>query len=223
VRPAGDLPYLSRGEVVAWHYGHSVDMLRVVRDDHRGLVAWLPTGSERLVAVPRDGRGVRDRPLAERAALSVSRDYAMKVVPWEGHGVLRVAPTGAPWSVWYFRDEVDGSFQGHYVNLELPHQRPVDGSPRTHTRDLTLDLWLENGETWLKDADELDAGESAGWCSREQARAIRAIADHARRQLIAPRAWPLDDGWESWQPSADWDEPLSLPERLVEIARLRST
>ncbi len=45
-------------------------MLRVVRDDARGLVAWLPAGSTRLAAMPRDGRAIRDRSLEERAALA---------------------------------------------------------------------------------------------------------------------------------------------------------
>ena len=47
---------------------------------------------------------------------------------WRGPGILKIAPTGVPWSVWYFTDEVDGTFEGHYVNLELVHQRPADGS-----------------------------------------------------------------------------------------------
>jgi hypothetical protein len=135
VRCAGDPPYFAPGEVITWHYGHSADVLRVVRDDERGLVAWLPAGSERIAAAPRDGRPIRDRSLEERASLAVARDYLMVVVPWLGPGLLRIAPTGVPWSIWYFRHEDDGSFEGHYVNLELVHERPADGSPRVHTRD----------------------------------------------------------------------------------------
>ena len=29
--------------------------------------------------------------------------------------------------------------------------------------------------------------------------------------VIAPGAWPLDEGWETWRPPAGWDEPLWLP------------
>ncbi|HEX4688584.1 MAG TPA: DUF402 domain-containing protein [Nocardioides sp.] len=216
VRPAGNAPYFEPGEVITWHYGHTVDVLRVVRDDAQGLVAWLPEGSERLAATPRDGRAIRDRTLEERAALAVARDYVMTVLPWLGPGLLRIAPSGRPWSIWYFRDENDGSFEGHYVNLELPHERPLDGSRRTHTRDLTLDLWVGGSETWLKDADELEAGIAAGWCTAAQADAIHTAAEQARREQIDPRAWPLDEGWEDWQPPADWDVPLRLPEPAVE-------
>jgi Protein of unknown function (DUF402) len=210
VRPAGVPPYFEPGQVVTWHYGHSAEVLRVVRDDERGLVAWLASGSERLVATPRDGRAIRDRPLEERYALAVAGEYDLTVAPWHGPGLLRIAPTGVPWSIWFFTDE-DGSFEGHYVNLELVHERPVGGSPRVQTRDLTLDLWLEDGETWLKDADELEAAVAAGWCTAEQAAVVHDIADQTRRELIDPRAWPLDEGWETWRPPDGWDEPLALP------------
>jgi hypothetical protein len=211
VLPAGGPPYLEPGRVVTWHYGHSVDVLRVVRDDERGLVAWLPTGSERLVATPRDGRAIRDRPLEERYALALAGEYDLTVAPWLGPGVLRIAPTARPWSIWYFTGEDGGAFEGHYVNLERVHERPADGSPRVQTRDLTLDLWVQDGETWLKDADELAAAAAAGWCTPEQAAVIHDLAEQARAELIQPRAWPLDEGWETWRPPDGWDEPLSLP------------
>lgn len=57
LRPAGDPPYAAPGDVVHWHYGHGSDLLRVVRDDARGLVAWLPSGSQRRVPAPRVGPG----------------------------------------------------------------------------------------------------------------------------------------------------------------------
>ncbi|QIG44827.1 DUF402 domain-containing protein [Nocardioides anomalus] len=207
LRPAGPAPHLEAGAVVTWHYRGFVDVLRVVRDDERGLVAWLPAGSERLAATPRDGRGLRERSLAERAALLVAGDYDVTVTQWRGDGVLRVAPTGRPWSVWFFGD-------GEYVNLEVPHQRPVDGAARTHSRDLTLDLWVADGETWLKDEDELAAGVDAGWYSPTQGALIRDLADLARAELVAPTAWPLDEGWSGWRPPPEWDEPLRLPEAL---------
>jgi uncharacterized protein DUF402 len=219
LRPAGGPPFLEPGAVVSWHSGEWVDLLRVVRDDERGLVAWLPSGSERVIAVAVDGRGLRDRPLAERPNV----ERRLSTTTWRGAGILRIAPTGLPWSVWYFTDEADGSFEGHYVNLELTHHRPVDGSPRTHTRDLVLDLWLEDGETWRKDADELAAGVAAGRLTPAQGAVIDDIAEQARRDLVDPRAWPLDEGWEDWRPPPSWDEPLTLPRHVVEIARSRTT
>jgi hypothetical protein len=210
VRPAGRPPYVPTGDLLTWQYGHSADVLRVVRDDARGLVAWLPSGSEQLVSVPVAGGSLRDLPLEER----FSAPRALRVRRWQGPGILRIAPTGRPWSIWYFFDE-GGDFHGHYVNLELTHERPVDGTPRVHTRDLVLDLWVGDGETWLKDEDELDATLAAGRYTSAQIEVVRAIADQARRELIEPRAWPLDEGWETWRPPEEWDEPLSLPASLA--------
>jgi hypothetical protein len=85
-----------------------------------------------------------------------------------------------------------------------------------HTRDLILDLWVEDGQTWLKDADELAAALEAGRYTTAQAQVIRDIADQARREQVDPRAWPLDEGWEDWQPPPGWEEPLGLPDNVVE-------
>jgi len=218
LRPAGGPPYAEPGEVITWHYGLSADVLRVVRDDERGLVAWLPSGSEMLASVPAGGGSLRDLPLDQRFA----GPRRMRTRRWHGPGVLRIAPTGRPWSIWYFTDEADGSFEGHYVNLELAHRRPAS-SPRVHTRDLVLDLWLQNGETWLKDADELAAAVRAGRYTEDQGSLVRDLAELARAEMVQPRAWPLDEGWETWRPPAGWDEPLSLPPDVVERASARTT
>ena len=34
--------------------------------------------------------------------------------------------------------------------------------------------------------------------------------------VVDPRAWPLDEGWESWRPPPGWDEPLALPDGMIE-------
>ena len=209
VRAAGATTPLEPGAVVAWHYGEWVDMMRVVRDDDRGLVAWLPSGSERRVMTAYDGRGLRDRPLEER--FRTERMPAVRT--WSGPGILRIAPTGRPWSVWYFSED-DGSFGGHYVNLELTHERPADGSAHTFSRDLVLDLWLDAEGAWLKDADELEAAVAAGRFTPEQGAAIEAVGRQARAELVQPRGWPLDEDWESWRPPPEWDEPLVLPPEL---------
>lgn len=213
VRPAGGPPYAEPGEVITWHYGHSAEVLRVVRDDERGLVAWLPSGSEMLTSVPVGGVSLRDLPLDQR--FSAPRE--MRTRTWQGPGVLRIAPTGRPWSIWYFTDH-GGSFEGHYVNLELVHRRPAVGR-RVHTRDLILDLWLEGGETWLKDSDELAAAVRWGPYLPEQAAVVRDLAEQARAELIDPHAWPLDEGWEVWRPPAEWDAPLRLPAHVHDSIR----
>ncbi|MCL8025934.1 DUF402 domain-containing protein [Nocardioides bruguierae] len=198
------------GTVIAWWYGQGCALLRVVADDADGLVAWMPTGSESLYRLPVDGTGLRDRGLVER--FMVERRAAVR--PWQGRGVLRALPRGKPWSVWYFTDtDAPDGFAGHYVNLEAPHLRPADGSARTHSRDLVLDLWLDGDGLWLKDADELEATVPAGHFTAAQADAVRALGDQARRELLEPRAWPFSDpAWEAWRAAerlpAAWQEPL---------------
>ena len=213
--PAGDGHFGAYGDVVLWRYGRSIDPMRVVRDDERGLVAWLAEDTEQLAWQPADGRSNREVPLAERVAV----ERAPVISRWQGGGVLRVAPTGRPWSVWLFWED-DGSFAGHYVNLELPHTRR-DGE--TATRDLTLDLWVEpSGATWLKDADEVDAAVAGGRYSRALADEIHAIAEWARAEVVEGSSWVLDEEWTTWRPPSDWTAP-SLPDSDdVRVARSRT-
>ncbi len=213
-RPAGVAPFLEVGDVVQWRYGPRCDPMRVVRDDERGLVAWLADGTEVLSSAPGDGLALRAKPLAER--FLGARVPVLKA--GHGGGILRIAPTGRPWSVWVFRED-DGSLAGHYVNLELTHRRHGD---ETNTRDLVLDLWLEpSGELWLKDADELEAAVSNGPLSAEEAEEVRAIGEWARADLIEARAWPLDEEWTTWRPPAEW-EVQALPDTPL-VAEARRT
>lgn len=212
---AGQAPFASYGDVVLWRYGRSIDPMRVVRDDERGLVAWLADGTEQLAWQPADGRSSREVPLAERYVV----DRAPVLSHWTGGGVLRIAPTGRPWSTWLFWED-DGGFAGHYVNLELPHVRR-DGE--TATRDLTLDLWVEpSGATWLKDADEVDAAVACGRYSRELADELGAAAEWARAELVEGGSWVLDEEWTAWRPPASWTVPALPDTDEVRAARLAS-
>ena len=77
--------------------------MRVVRDDADGLVAWLAPGTPLLRPVLADGRELRSVPVAER--FDVDRHgRANRLDSWHGHGILKVAPAGVPWSVWLFRE-----------------------------------------------------------------------------------------------------------------------
>jgi hypothetical protein len=75
--------------------------MRVGRDDDAGLVAWLAPGTAILRPALAGGAELRSVPLAERF------DYprhgrATRLDTWQGQGVLKIAPTAAPWSVWLF-------------------------------------------------------------------------------------------------------------------------
>lgn len=218
-----DAPRFAPGQPILWSYGRFLETARVVRDDARGLVVWIASGSARLEAVPADGRRTRDVPLEARFSVP----WTTRETTWKGPGLLRVAPAGKPWSVWFFR-RPDGRPDGAYVNIELPHERVAGDAAGVFTRDLVLDLWVDaehagSEDVWLKDADELEAAIVQGRFTAAQGNAVRSLADHAAQDFIASGGWPLDEGWESWTPDSAMDEPLSLPvTSAVDAARLRS-
>lgn len=211
------------GQQILWRYGRFIDTARVIRDDARGLVVWIPSGSARLESMPADGRQTRDVPLDARFSVP----WVVRESTWRGPGIVRVAPTGRPWSVWFFRDP-EGSPAGAYVNLELPHRRVGGETGAVFTRDLVLDLWIDaehagSEDVWLKDGDELGAAVTQGRFTEAQADAVRAVADHAVDELIMNGSWPLNEGWAEWSPRPAMDVPLRLPEHdSVQAARRRS-
>ena len=178
--------------------------MRVVRDDERGLVAWLPAASEVLVPVPPlDGKGLRERTPAERVVL----EYEMHVArPW--HPADRARREALVALVLLERRRW---VRGALREPRVVHRRRSPASP-AHTRDLTLDLWIEGADVWLKDEDELEAVIEGGRLSAEQGDVIRAIGERAAYELGHLRSWPLDEDWESYRPPAEWDEPLALPD-----------
>ncbi|MFB7842516.1 DUF402 domain-containing protein [Microbacterium sp. NPDC056052] len=210
---APDAPRFRAGECILWRYSRQVETARVVRDDDRGLVTWIPSGSARLQSAPVGMRHTREIPLARR----FNAPWIMRESTWTGPGVVRVAPRGKPWSVWFFRT-TEGAPAGVYVNLELPHRRASGegGTSTVFSRDLILDLWLDaehpgSEDVWLKDADELAAAVEQGRFTSEQADAVRSLADAAAQEFVVAGSWPLDEDWAHWRPDAALDEPLDLP------------
>lgn len=184
----------------------TVRPMTVVRDDARGLVAWLARGTEILRPVLPDGGELRSLPLIDmfRAARALRRDR------WVGQGILKLAPTGVPWSIWCFWTD-QWSFNGWYVNLEDPHHRD-EGS--IATQDHVLDLWVAPDRSVLwKDDDELEACVVAGRYTAQQAAAFRADA-RVVEGLVARWDTPFSDRWEEWRPDPTWRVP-DLPDGLT--------
>lgn len=181
----------------------TVRPVTVVRDDTVGLVAWLAPGTPLLRPVLPDGRELRSAPAVEmfRADRALRRDR------WRGTGVLKVAPTGAPWSVWLFWDE-HWSFRGWYVNLEDVHQRD-DVSVATQDHVLDLQVAPDRSVRW-KDEDELEAAVAAGRYAAEDAARFRGDA-HRVEAIIRARGSPFCDGWEHWRLNPSWPVP-ELPD-----------
>jgi len=232
-RPLGVAPFLGVGDVVMWRYRdhgwrsgspENTSPMRVVRDDERGLVAWLAPGTVQLTKRYADGSDLRDVPMGERFLRDAQRVQAR--TRWRGAGILRIAPADAPWSVWLFwdvpeeHDPADPAahdsweFGGWYVNLETAHQR---AGHETFTGDHVLDLWIEaDGTINVKDADELEAAVEQGRVTAGQARAIRLNGEHGRASF-ARGDWPFHDEWTRWRPDPAWTAPGLRPDERWDI------
>ena len=206
------------GETVVWRYtrprhpSESVRPMRVVRDDSHGLVAWMPAGTPLLRPVLADGGDLRSVPVAER--FDIDRyGRANRLDTWHGHGILKVAPAGEPWSVWLFWGD-DGDFRGWYVNLESVHER------RDHevvTQDHVLDLVVQpDRNVARKDEDELAAAVVAGRFTAAEAADIEADAA-AVEDVVRRWESPFCDGWA---PDPMWSRP-QLPAAYVAKAAYR--
>lgn len=208
----GEAPFLASGAQIDWHYRKpgwqpgepsTITPMRVVRDDERGLVAWLAPGTLQEAQGAADGRRVRTVPLERRWLEQRTRI----VEEWWGNGILRIAPAGAAWSVWLFWSETAGDdweFAGWYVNLENAHLRTDHD---TYTSDHILDVEIDaDGGVHLKDEDEVVAAIEQGRLSREQAARIERHAD-AAIAAFHDGHWAFDEEWRRWRPDPRWTVP----------------
>ncbi|MFI5732089.1 DUF402 domain-containing protein [Kribbella sp. NPDC051587] len=203
------MTYWTPGTIIEWIYSNrltdqpTVRPMTVVRDDADGLVAWLAPQTPILKTVLTDGRELR----AAGPVGMFTEPRVLKLDVWHGTGILKVAPTGKPWSIWYFWS-AEGAFNGWYVNLEVPHTRDFAGR-RTVTEDRVLDLWItpDRGIHW-KDEDELEGAVTAGRFTQAEADAIIATAHDAIAEIHAWTA-PFNENWQSWTPPADWPLPAA--------------
>jgi hypothetical protein len=181
--------------------------LRVLADDGRTLVGWLPRGTEIVGTRLPDGRGVREADLAERFRLPRVR------VPgrWLGTSTLRVISEPDWSSVWWFFAE-SGEFRGWYVNLEIPVGRTDLGTDRI---DGALDVTVEPDRRWRwKDEDEAAAAVEAGRLSPDQLARLRAEGERLIG-LAETGVFPFDGTWCDFRPDPGWPAP-ALPPGLLE-------
>ncbi len=112
---------------------------------------------------------------------------------WQGTTVLKLRRPGEWYSVWKFFD-VDGAFQGWYVNFERPFVRRPDG---IDIDDLELDLVVHaDGRREWKDVECLHARLGQGRFTLEDLGQVLAAAPDVVDLL------DRDDRW--WSPWDDW-------------------
>jgi len=189
-----------RGRHVIW-----VQACRIVADDHRGLLLWLPAGA---------GFAHRPQPagLGERSPRQLDRLAALPVLveTWRDHDVLLLVPPGRPYSVWWFF--TGGAFDSWYVNLERPSERwSRDGLLGIDSFDHALDVVISPDRRWRwKDQDELTERIGLpGYWSAAEAAAIRADGANVVEAVVAGR-FPFDGTWCDFQPDPAWSLP-ALP------------
>jgi Protein of unknown function (DUF402) len=181
---------------------------RVVSDDDRGLLLWLPRRSVMAVEVAEDGRGIRQMPFTEWVGLG----WRLAPGTWQGPGILKFLPPDAEHSVWFFFGD-DGIFQNWYVNLEERAIRWDDGEVAgVDVIDQDLDVVAFPDHTWQwKDEDEFAerlALPDHYWVPDEQ-----AVRDEGLRviKLIEAGDFPFDGTWTDFKPDPSWPIPDQLP------------
>jgi hypothetical protein len=181
---------------------------RVVSDDERGLLVWVPQRSPVAFEVAADGRGMRAMPFAEWVTL----EHRLETGTWNGPGVLKLMPPGAAYSVWWFRTP-DGGFAGWYVNLEESIVRWDDGPlAGVDMCDQDLDIWVPPDRAW-RWKDEEEFAERLGFPGHywvPDGAAVRAEGERVVK-LIEAGDFPFDGTWCDFQPSPQWTVPESLP------------
>lgn len=179
--------------------------MRVIADDGRQLLGWLPSGTELLASRLTDGRNPRDVPASEMFVLP----RVLVRSEWVGTSTMRLI-TEADWSsVWWFFD-ADLTFTGWYVNLEIPFGRT---GLTTDRADGALDVVIHPDLTWeWKDEDEAAAAVEAGRLTVEQLTRLRAEGER-QVGLARSASFPYDGTWCDFRPNPDWPAP-TLPAEL---------
>jgi hypothetical protein len=199
------------GQVVVRRYFRALNGLiivqccRVVADDERGLLLWMPTGSRNRRIMTVDGRRYEE-------ISRVEWDAAEKVLakhPTRRHSLLMLMPP-APRAVtawhsvsWFFDQE--GPFVGWYVNLEAPATRWSAGLDLV---DHDLDVWVNPDRAWRwKDEADFEAATREGldW-SADEAVEIRAEGERLAKRAEAGE-YPFDGTWCDFRPDPAWRLP----------------
>ena len=121
---------------------------------------------------------------------------------WQGTTVLKLRRPGEWYSVWKFFD-VDGAFQGWYVNFERPFVRRPDG---IDIDDLELDLVVgADGQRQWKDVEHLAARLDQGRFTLEDVRHVLTAAPDVIDLLDRDHRWWSP--WDEWAPGSATMEP----------------
>jgi hypothetical protein len=181
----------------------AVETARVVNDDDRGLLTWTAAGSEVMHRTTLTGESIRKMSLRERDITA----SMLSPRTWRDHHVLILTPPAEAYSIWWFFD-IEGTFEGWYVNLEAPGRRWSGG---LDIMDHALDMWVEPDLSWeWKDEDELaERIDHPSYWTAAEADAIRAAGERLI-PVIEAGSYPFDGTLIDFRPDPQW-EPSTLP------------
>jgi hypothetical protein len=204
------------------HFTHKdlvwIPLVRVVSDDERGLLLWMPHGTPMRREVTMDGRGPRgmafDRWLAapKQMISTVHRGpNILKLIPPASRSASESAVTAH--SVWWLFGPGQ-RFAAWYVNLEHPIARWDDGElAGIDTTDFDLDIWVWPDRSWeWKDEDELT--ERLGFPDHYWVSDPESVWAEGRRVIprIEAGEFPFDGTWTDFRPDPQWTMPDAVPD-----------
>ncbi|MGQ0842316.1 DUF402 domain-containing protein [Actinokineospora sp.] len=179
-----------------------VQACRVVGDDERGLLLWVPAGAGFACRWNPDGTRLREAPIELIAAAP------LRTTHWRDTDVLILVRPGAAHSVWWFFTA--GEFSGWYVNLESPNARwGAHGMAGVDTVDHALDIVVAPDRTWQwKDEDEFaESIGQPGYWSAGAGEEIRAEGERVVGEIEAG-LFPFDGTWPDLRRTWSWSKPL---------------
>jgi hypothetical protein len=181
---------------------------RVVSDDDRGLLLWVPAGGPLRWLKAADGRHLRELAFSEW----ITTPKRLWTGVWRGPGILVLLPPETAYSVWWFWHP-DGTFANWYINLEEPSVRWRDGQlAGVDTVDHDLDVVASPDGSWQwKDEHELVERQQFPdhyWV--DDPAAVRAEGERAVK-LFEARRFPFDGTWCDFRPDPTWTVPADLP------------
>jgi hypothetical protein len=176
--------------------------LYVVEDEEEALVLYQPEGSPW-------GFGAGDD-----WPTSTGRHPYDGLSAWVGEGRLGVHRSGDPYAVWACWARPGRSFEGWYVNIQVPYRRTEIG---IDSLDLELDLLVSpTDEVIVKDEDHVAASAALGRFTEDDARLIHAAGARVRAEIEAGERW-WDERWSRWTPPVELLVPPVLPDGWADV------
>lgn len=171
----------------------TVRPVTVLLDSPTHVVTWLAAGTriQYPVGVERGEKCL---------SMWLAGEWELYEKEFHAPGVLRIAPTSAPFEVFAPTSLEDG-IQSWYVNFERPLQRTAQGFD---TMDEILDLVVSRDfrTQTRKDTDELQLAVSMGFFSPvERERIEQSCSDVESSLARGDIPWPHE--WETWRASIE--------------------